>query len=268
MKGDLILETVVDEEYGGVNGTLACRLRGYNADAAILPEPNNLAVSTANRGGQQFRLHVTGESAGMGFGEDVLIDPVTALGHILVALEAYNEERNAGPKPEGFEKDTFPMMPFVLRAGEVLPWGTQEAIPDSSYVEFWIEIPPGVTKDQLQSELKSVVERATEVTPALQRVSTRWEEVSRFMPGGQMRADHPIVETLSENLELVTGEAPSHAPAPFACDAFMFQLHSSTPVVIFGPRGANAHAPDEWVEIEDLVTLTKTYALTIADWLT
>jgi len=267
LTGDLILETVVDEEAGGANGTLACRLRGYNADVAILPEPNNMVISTANRGGQQFRLHVTGESAGMGFGESVLTDPITALGHILVALEKYNKERNARPKPEGFEEDTFPMMPFVLRAGEVLSWGTQDAIPDSSYLEFWIEIPPGVTKDQLHSELKSVVERATQVTPSLQRVSTRWEETSRFLPGTGMPADHPIVKTLSENLEVVTGEPSSHAAAPFACDAFMFNEHSSTPAVIFGPRGGNSHAPDEWVEVEDLIRLTKTYALTMADWL-
>ena len=35
--GDLILETVVDEEFGGANGTLAGRLPGYNADVAICP---------------------------------------------------------------------------------------------------------------------------------------------------------------------------------------------------------------------------------------
>jgi acetylornithine deacetylase len=39
-------------------------------------------------------------------------------------------------------------------------------------------------------------------------------------------------------------------------------------VVVLGPRGGNAHAPDEWVDVEDLIVLTKTYALTIADWLT
>src|ERR1017187_7563297 len=34
--GRLIFETVVDEEFGGVNGTLAARLRGYTADGAII----------------------------------------------------------------------------------------------------------------------------------------------------------------------------------------------------------------------------------------
>jgi acetylornithine deacetylase len=268
LEGDLILETVVDEEFGGANGTLACRLRGYNADAAILPEPNNMLISTAHRGGQQFRLFTCAEGVGMGFGETVLRDPVTALGHLLAALDRYNQERQARPKPIGFESDVFPLMPFIMRAGELLPWGTGEAIPETAWVEFWIEIPPGVTKEQLQSELKDVVARATEATPALQQVSTRWEERTRFLAGSGMPDGHPLVEKLAENLRAVTGEPPAYGPAPFACDGFVFNLLSPTPVVIFGPRGGNAHARDEWVDVEDLVTLTQTYALTIADWLT
>ena len=268
LKGDLILETVVDEEFGGANGTLACRLRGYNADLAINPEPNNMLVSLSHRGGQQFRLFVDAQGVGMGFGETELCDPVIALGHLLAALDKYNQERNARPKPKGFENDVFPLMPFVLRAGELLPWGTGEAIPETAWTEFWIEIPPGVTEDELQSELREVVAKTTEVTPALQKVSTRWEQRTRFLPGSSMPENNPVFELLANNLETVTGQVASHAPAPFACDGFVFNLHSPTPVAILGPQGANAHAPDEWVDVEDLITLTKTYALTIADWLT
>ncbi|MCX6032195.1 MAG: M20/M25/M40 family metallo-hydrolase [Chloroflexi bacterium] len=267
LKGDLILETVVDEEFGGAHGSLACCLRGYNADLAILSEPNNMLVSTAHRGGQQFRLFTCTEGVGMGFGDTILRDPVTALGHLLAALDRYNEERNARPRPKGFENDVFPLMPFLLRSGELLPWGTGEAIPDTAWVEFWIEIPPGVTEEQLKSELRGVVAQATEVTPTLQRVTTRWEERTRFLAGSSMADDHPLVGVLATNLAAVTGQPPAFGPAPFACDGFIFNLHSPTPVVIVGPHGANAHAPDEWVSVADLVALTKTYALTIADWL-
>ena len=267
LKGDLMLETVVDEEFGGANGTLACRLRGYNADAAICPEPNNMLISAAHRGGQQFRLHTCAEGIGMGFGETILPDPIVALGHLLAALDQYNQERQARPKPKGFENDVFPLMPFTLRAGELLPWGTTEAIPSDAWVEFWVEIPPGVTKEQLQGELHAVVAGATAKSPTLQRVTTRWEERTRFLAGSSMPDDHPILPVLAANLNQVTGRVPSFEPAPFACDGFIFNLHSPTPLVILGPRGANAHAPDEWVELEDLVSLAKTYALTIADWL-
>jgi acetylornithine deacetylase len=263
LNGDLILETVVDEEFGGANGTLACRLRGYNADAAILPEPNNMLISTAHRGGQQFRLFTFAEGVGMGFGETVLRDPSRRW----ATSRRWTDTTRSGSQTGRLREDVFPLMPFVMKAGELLPWGTGEAIPETAWVEFWIEIPPGVTKGQLQSELKAAVAGAVATTPTLQRVSTRWEERTRFLAGSSMRGDHPILGRLADNLHLVTGEPPASGPAPFACDGFVFNLLSPTPVVILGPRGANAHAPDEWVDVEDLVKLTKTYALTIADWL-
>jgi acetylornithine deacetylase len=203
----------------------------------------------------------------MGFGETVLPDPVLALGHLLAALDRYNQERQARPKPAGFENDVFPLMPFVMRAGELLPWGTGEAIPETAWVEFWIEIPPGVTQEQLQSELKAVVAGVSASTPTVGRVNTRWEERTRFLAGSSMPGDHPILERLAAHMQSVTGKPPAFGAAPFACDGFVFNLLSPTPVVILGPRGGNAHAPDEWVDVDDLVALTKTYALTINDWL-
>ena len=38
------------------------------------------------------------------------------------------------------------------------------------------------------------------------------------------------------------------------------------PVVIFGPRGDNLHAPDEWVLVEDIISLTSIFATFIGKW--
>ena len=43
-KGDIILESVVNEELGGYNGTLSCILRGYHAAAAMVPAPSDLKI--------------------------------------------------------------------------------------------------------------------------------------------------------------------------------------------------------------------------------
>src|SRR5215467_14473464 len=55
--GDLLFESVIDEEFGGVNGTLAGRLRGFNADAAVISEPSFLRICPAQRGGRT--AHIT-----------------------------------------------------------------------------------------------------------------------------------------------------------------------------------------------------------------
>jgi acetylornithine deacetylase len=61
LEGDVTIETVVDEEFGGANGTLACRLRGYEADVAIVPEPSNLIICPQNQGGGMFRVTFDGK---------------------------------------------------------------------------------------------------------------------------------------------------------------------------------------------------------------
>ena len=268
LKGDLILETVVDEEFGGAHGSLACRLRGYNADLAILPEPNNMLVSTAHRGGQQFRLFACTEGAGMDFGATVFRDPVIALGHLLAALDRYNEERQPRLRVKGFENDVFPLMPFVLRAGELLPWGTGEAIPETAWVEFWIEIPPGVTEEQLKAELRAVVDRTTAVTPALQRVSVRWEERTRFLAGSGMPDDHPALAVLTANLAAVTGQPPTMARRRSPATGSSSTCTAPRRWWCSASAGQRARAGRVGGSVEDLVALTKTYALTIADWLT
>jgi acetylornithine deacetylase len=266
LQGDLILETVVDEEVAGANGTLACRLRGYQADAAIIAEPTNLTVCPGHRGGKQYRLFISGNPHGMGFATAGLPDPVVGLGHIVIVLDKYNQERNQRPKPLDLQDEVFPWMPFVIRAGEEYPWGTQDAIPDSGYLEFWIEVPPGTTEAELDGELKQVVDEAMGSTPGLQFIDVQWKPRTRFLPGSSMPPDSPILDVLEENLASAAGKPTSRGLAPFGCDAFMFNLHSTTPCALLGPSGGNAHAPDEWVEIEDLVTLTETFAMTIADW--
>ena len=43
LKGDVIFQSVIEEESGGA-GTLAAVLRGYQADGAIIPEPTNMKI--------------------------------------------------------------------------------------------------------------------------------------------------------------------------------------------------------------------------------
>ena len=48
LKGDIIFESVIEEETGGA-GSLACALRGYKADAAIISEPSNFKYAQPNK---------------------------------------------------------------------------------------------------------------------------------------------------------------------------------------------------------------------------
>jgi acetylornithine deacetylase len=245
--GDVIVETTVDEEFGGANGTLACRLRGYNADGAVLPEPTGLAVCHATRGGIQYRLHARSAKGGMDFGGGAEPSALLTVAQAAVALAQAEHDRGA------------PIYQFLLQSGEELPWGTAEGTPTSGALEFWAEILPGTTRDELESELRGIVEHATAGGAHID-----WEQRTRFLDAVDAAPGAPIVTAMREALP----DRPEPTVAPFACDAFVFTQHSPTPVVICGPGGDNPHAPDEHVIIDDLHTLTAAYVRLVEDWCT
>ena len=64
LRGDVTAEYVMDEELTG-NGTLACVLRGYHADAGICCETSSMCVQPASIGRIWFEIRVKGKSAGI-----------------------------------------------------------------------------------------------------------------------------------------------------------------------------------------------------------
>src|SRR5208337_4595147 len=98
LAGDLIFETVVDEEFGGVNGTLAGRLRGYIADAAVVAEPSFLRICAAQRGGRT--AHITFSAAGGILNEGGHpAGVVEQLTHFLVELRRFSAQRRRNAPP-------------------------------------------------------------------------------------------------------------------------------------------------------------------------
>jgi acetylornithine deacetylase len=74
------------------------------------------------------------------------------------------------------------------------------------------------------------------------------------------------LQVLEEAFQGLSGRDYQVAGAPFACDAYIFNLYSPTPALIFGPGGGGAHAPDEYVLTADLIDLAKVCARFITRW--
>jgi acetylornithine deacetylase len=248
LAGDLLVETVVDEEFGGANGTLACRLRGFEADGAVLPEPTALAVCASTRGGIQYRLRARGGAGGMQYAGEQPRSALVALARIAVALDAAERRRGV------------PIMQMLLRAGEELAWGTGEGLPAEGVLELWCEIAPGTSRADVEAELRGVVAGAA--TPGIE---IDWEQRTRFLAATSIPADAPIATAMAAALA-AGGRSGAIGTAPFACDAFILNDWSRTPVVVCGPGGGNAHAPDEFVLVEDLRTLARAYVRLALDW--
>jgi acetylornithine deacetylase len=266
LRGDVIVESVVDEEYGGSHGVLASRLRGYNADIAFNSEPTHMVVCPAHRGGREAYLRFAGD-AGMAYGGETQTDPVLALGRAIVAIKEFDRERNrTADVPVWYRGE--PHLPFYLNqvggGGDTY----EEAVgtPGETYLHFWAEVYEGTTAQEFDTALLERVERALRADPDVASVRPDLVPTIRFLPGSSMPGDHSALGVLEEAYAELGTRPFALRGAPFACDAYIFNLFSPTPALVLGPGGGGAHAPDEHVLIDDLVDLSKIEARFIHRW--
>lgn len=266
LNGSVTVESVVDEENGGANGTLAARLRGHHADACIVPEPTGMVVAPAHKGGRVWDIRLKG-SPGISFGADNIISPIYGMARLVIALQDWEEIRNrvTPPHPQFVEIPGLPVLITKIKAGEFEP-GAGDAVPENARMEIWAEEYPGTTEAEHYRRLIGYLEQIARDNPSVAKCKMTVEPVTRFLPGSEIPADHPIVQTVSHAFAQTINTAPVVRGAPFACDAFVFNQIAHVPCVILGPRGGNAHSYDEWVIMQDLVDLTEIFARTAVDW--
>ena len=265
LQGDLIVETVVDEEFGGVNGTLAGLLRGDHGDAVVIPEPSNLAIHNGVRGGHVAQIRLVGQE-GIFFGRAEPGEAIRQLTHLLQGVDRFRARRRAHcPDLAPGAPDPVPVWVTKVAAGG---WGTNVPItvPAEAQVELSWQLLPGEAQPQVEAELGAWLDEVVAAAPELFPRRLEVHFPIRFMPASAIRVDHPFVQTVAQCARVVTGETPAVTPLPSPSDLFVVQREFGLPSVHYGVRGANAHAADEYLVVDDLVTVTKVLTLLALTW--
>ncbi len=268
LKGDLLFESVVDEEFGGANGTLAGRIRGHNADAVVLSEPSSLRICPAQRGGQVVHLTFRNPTGGVLQSDRFPTGAIPQLTHFLACVKEFAARRFATYKPHEMYSSLKDPVPVVVTKVYTSPWGFAEPItvPESAQVELYWQFMPGETGDDVEADfrqwLHAAVKREPHIFPALPDV----HNPVRCLPGSAISATEPLVRELAACAEKTLGFTPAIQGIEGPCDMFVFQQSFQIPAVIFGARGSNTHAADEYVEIDSLVAAAKTLLLFVAEW--
>jgi acetylornithine deacetylase len=266
LAGDLIIESVVDEEFGGVNGTLAGRLRGYVADAAIITEPSFLRVCAAQRGGRT--AHITFSASGGILTENAfprgVIDQVT---HFLVKLQDFAGQRRRSAGVHPLYAGSPDPVPVSVTKIFTSPWGTTEpiTIPEECRVELYWQLMPGEQQSEVEREFLDWFHAVTGASPELFPKAPSVEFPIRWLPGSAILETEPLVRELAACATEVLGRRPPVAGIEGPCD--MFILHEfGIPAVLWGPCGGNAHAADEYVELDSVVEAAQALLLFVVRW--
>lgn len=267
LKGDLIIETVSDEEFGGVNGTIAGRIKGYNGDAAIITEPTFLRICPAHRGGRtvQITLSSTGGVLPEGKFPTGVIDP---LRYFLVKMQDFAEQRKKNaPVHEIYagSPDPVPVSITKLTTG---PWGTKEpiTIPETCQIEMYWQIMPGEKQEEIEREFHEWFGGIMKAAPELFPVKPKVEFPIRWLPGSAISRTEPIIGELAECVRHALGTEPVIQGFEAPCDMYVFHKAFGMPAVLWGPRGGNTHAADEYLEIDSIIAAAKAQLQFVCQW--
>ena len=265
LKGTVYAESVVDEENGGVNGTIAARLRNPDIDFAILSEPSGLAVGIESIGGSDWKASVSEAGPG-GIGPDAeLPNPIYKLARVALALEKY-DRRLAGMRiPDTYDPGMrIRLLTYQLASGGS-GYAESGAVPTSGHLFFWQETYAYWSEREARADLSEFVRRELAAYPALPGGEVRLETVIRFLEGHRTDRRHPALGSIRKAYGEL-GLEHREQGIPFATDAFAFRKCSPTEVAIIGPRGSNPHGVDEYVEVDSVLDLVRVMVLSALDF--
>jgi acetylornithine deacetylase len=250
LRGDVIFTAVMDEEYAGL-GTIDVASK-ERADAAIIAEPTELELVVAHKGFVWLELQTQGAAAHGSI--PGALDAITKMGRVLVELEVLNQRLLASP--------THP----VLGSGSLhaaLISGGQElsSYPERCTLAIERRTIPGETPEGVEAELHAIVQRLGVDDPDFRAVVRRG--VDRAPMEGQ--ADAPVPSLIRRHASEVTGRMPEVVGVPYWTDAASL-AQAGIPTVLFGPRGAGAHAVQEWVDLESVRQCVAIYGRVIEEF--
>ncbi|MCX7369327.1 MAG: ArgE/DapE family deacylase [Alphaproteobacteria bacterium] len=238
---DVYVETVTEEESTG-NGALSTLLRGYRADAALVPEPTGHTITRSQTGTIWFRLRVRGIPVHVAVAQDGSNAIMSA--YVLIqAIYAHTRKLNEAARASTWYadiKDPIKFNPGIIRGGD---WAS--STPAWCEVDCRIGLVPGTTPAEAMAGIEAVV-RAT------------------AKGDGFMANNPPEIVWTGFQTDPYVLEPGSDTTA--VNDTRYYGLYFDIPGLCYGPKGEGAHAFDERTSIEDLRKCTRTIATFITDW--
>lgn len=266
LKGEIILETVIDEEDGGIGGALATLLRGYTADAAIITEPYGDFIGIANAGVLYFRVKVLGRTAHAEHAHRG-VNAISKAMKLYKALMLLNERRQKKIHYPLVENSALDMKGHatILNIGIIKGGDWPSTVAGWTELECRIGWPPGETLEQVKTQIEETVRSETEEDSWLKEHPPILEWFGWKSEASEQDRTHSFVQLVKRYAEEVKGNLVGYSGGSAGNDTRFYRLYG-TPTIALGPQGMDYHGIDEYVELDSLTETAKILALTMFDW--
>lgn len=244
--GRVIFSAVMGEEEGQI-GVRRLLDAGMKADAFVSTQWSTAGrIAISYRGACWLEVTTTGRAAhgsrpieGVNAVEEMVSLVLPRLKGL--RLPAAADDPHAGP--------------FVNLAA-VNGGDVANVVPDTCRALLDYRITPGQQTEELLCAIEGALEALRTEHPSLEvdsRVILRVEPTETD-PGS------PLVRVLGREIERVTGRAPTLFGKTGTGDANLVHERLGIPAIAYGPGNNSGHRPDEFVAVEDLVSVAEAYA--------
>lgn len=269
LHGDVLLVVNADEER-----TMTCGSEflatdyGIKADVCLLGEPSGIDgpefefLHLLSRGLSCFTVRVLGTQMHSSLSDRMpSVNASIVMGEVLHRLD-----RELKLTFEPHPLCASPTTNLGVRIEGGVGYGVY---PGSAAFQSDIRTLPGMSRDQLERDLRSCLESISRDYPKA-RIDLTFEEppLDWFAPS-QVEADHPLVGALLDAAQQVLGRRPELSAFPGGTDAKNFQVEAGIPTIpSFGPGWLPlAHGPNECVGVEAIVQAAQMYAIAAMSYL-
>ena len=256
------VQSVVEEESTG-NGALMTHLRGYRADAVLIPEPEDEKLVRANTGVIWFEVEVRGlpvHVREMGTGANAIDAAYRVVGALRVLEARWNADKVGRPH---FEAEDHPINLNIGRI-EGGDWGS--SVPAWCKLQCRIAIYPGVAAAEAAREIEDAIRTFSRTDRFLANNPPRVTFNGFFAEGYVLPEGSDGERVLGDAHQGATGTPLESFMTAGYLDTRVHALYDRVPALCYGPISRNIHGFDECVSLASLRRITGAMALFVAEW--
>ncbi len=258
----VIMQSVIEEECTG-NGALACLVQGYTADAALIPEPGNECIMSAQMGVLWMGIDVFGVPVHAAYAHT----GVAAIEFAQYLVNALRELERQWNLPEA----RHPMYcahahPVNFNLGKLNGGEWASSVPTHCRADIRIGYYPGKSVTWVKEQVQEVLGLAHRNHPKAMSVHYEISYQGFQSEGLVVDLEAPAITTLAQAHRDVVGAEVRTEAITATTDVKFFHIYGQIPATCYGPEGDSTHGIDEWVSIASMLRVTAVYALFMARW--
>jgi acetylornithine deacetylase len=203
-----------------------------------------------------------------GRGSEVGVNAIEKGIEVLRSLQKLEEHWGQSKRHPLFKPGHFTIHPGVITGGPhsvLIPF----VVSEFCRIEYAIWYPPQESVDAIKREIEEWVHRTAQLDPWLEEhpPTIEWK---LHWPPAEIKPEHPVAQCCHQAAREagVQAEGDGTLFRGFAavCDAAFLDA-AGIPAVVCGPGSILvAHAINEYVQLEEMITAAKIYALMAMDW--